>query len=90
MEKLPTDIINLIVEYSVNKCELCETEINIIYTHYNRRRNIYQSICKKCAKEFMWYEMKMEYTITEEEMREDFYIKKISSKKQIYKILYDI
>ena len=41
MEKLPTDIINLIVEYSVNKCELCETEI---------KKYIFDSsICRECA-----------------------------------------
>ena len=81
MEKLPTDIINLIVEYSVNKCELCETEI---------KKYIFDSsICRECAEGCISYQKKFSNNI-EENLMIYFHIKRISSKNQIYKILYDI
>ena len=74
---LPTDIINLIVEYSINKCDGCNRKVKIVYTHHNTHYNRYRAqerdrlwICKKCVKEFMWYAMKMEYEMTKEEIKE--------------------
>ena len=40
-------------------------------------------ICKKCVKELMNYEMKMEYYITKEEIKELFIRKILTTEKQV-------
>ena len=90
---LPTDIIKLIMKYSSYECELCETEINkyiFASTRFKKHKYIFDSsICKECAEACISHQKKFSNCI-EDNLVIYFHIKRIFSKKQIYKTLLNL